>query len=646
MILALTAVLAAAPVADVSPFAVKRLADGSLEYSYDLSAVKVAGGTPDAIAAHGDEKVKAFLKGLPRSMKVRVASGGPIEVSAARGVEQGRLATSFAGVGDGPMSSDNPLATRGGARLRPALDPDEPHLLLSAEAIAWEVRQLELSTLAAEAVDAEPLQRELWAAVLDRAIKRSTGSQGDAREGAFALSARVAAASACLDPAKVPAAARASVDLSQLIDAELVRLGASLDALAAPAPWSWRPELTCAWVRARALAQPFERSRAGTAAVLVFLDLLEKDARLGQLWERLRARRDRFAGAPGAEPILLWKEKTGGKAGEALETLNAYLERLPMDAREPPGLLAQASTPFGRFLEELAGPERRQAFAELATAVQDGRVLARTDAWAPARDAALVPFCAPEGQKAIRFDGEWRDRLQLAFTALLGGHAELRGGGAAPQREELERSELKVNLLVPPHLEVEPLPELFSRGAESLERLVEALQAEKLGGLLALGPDGQRGGPVLGTARLWIPRLKGLAALANPESADAKELAEARRLAQAWRTEPGFSRDVREASAAPISMPGERQHAAIVGVSRRELAVTWAKPPRFEAVGDASPFVLLPAEQRYIVPVLVSVGALASPEKRPLDRSALKALVDRVQRDALQAEGAFAEALK
>jgi hypothetical protein len=231
---------------------------------------------------------------------------------------------------------------------------------------------------------------------------------------------------------------------------------------------------------------------------------------------------------------------------------------------------------------------------------------------------------------------------------LLGSAAEARGGSGGPEREDGDRSLLTVRLLVPPPLEVEPLPELFERGAQSLTRLVEALTAEKLTGLQALGNDGQRGSPVVATAKVWIPRLKGLAALANPETQAAKEIADGRRLASAWRSEPAFSKEVREAFASPISMPSERQHAAIVGVTRRELTVTFAKPPKIEAVGGAvgDTFVFAPSEQRYIVPVLVSVGAFASPTKKPLERQALKALVDGVQRDGVQAEGAFAEALK
>ena len=140
--------------------------------------------------------------------------------------------------------------------------------------------------------------------------------------------------------------------------------------------------------------------------------------------------------------------------------------------------------------------------------------------WPGARDAALAALCLPDSNKSLRYDGAWRDRLQGTFVVLQGRNAEARGDSSAPEREEGERSELKVRLLVPPLLEVEPVPELFARGAQSLERMNEALQAEQLTGLQALGADGQRGGPIVATAKVWMPRLKGLAALANPETPD------------------------------------------------------------------------------------------------------------------------------
>ena len=643
----LLAALAAAPMADLSPYSVKRLADGSLEYSYDLTAVKTLGATADANSAWGEDKVKAFLKSLPRSMKLTVAPGASLEVGSGRAVESGRLTTSFATISEGPMASDNPLADKAGSKLRAPLDPAEPKLLLSAEAIAWQVRQLELSALAAEELDTEALRRELWTRVLEAALARGKGRQGDAREGSLALVARLTAANACLDKTKVPASVRADSDLTVAVDAEISRLSESPDSLLAPPPWSWNQQ-QCGWIRARAIAQPFERSRGGTAAVLLFLDLVGSDPKLNALWNRVRSRRDRFLGVPATEQILLWREKAAGKPGEAIDALNEFIESLPQDARLPPPLVAAPVTPFGKFLDELSGAERRQAFAELANAVQDGRVKPAPTNWPLARDAALGALCLPEANKSVEYDGAWRDRLQSSFAALLGSTGDTRGDSPVPEREDGERSELKVRLLVPPALEVEPVPELFARSAQSLEKLVEALQTEQLGGLQALGSDGSRSGAVVATARVWIPRLKGLAALSNPEAPTAKELAEGRRLAAAWRAEPAFSKEVREASASPVSMPGERQHAAIVGVSRRELTVTFSKPPKMTTAPGVSTdaFVFAVSEQRYIVPVLVTVGATTTATKKPLERQALKSLVDGVARDAAQAEGSFAEALK
>ncbi len=639
--------LSGAPMAVVSPYALKHLPEGSIEYSYDLTAVKSAGGTADAIAAHGDEQVKAFLKGLPRTLKVTVASGTPLEVTAGRPVEPGKLTTAFATIGDGPMASDNPLANKGGARLRPAFDPDEPRLLLTAEAVAWQVRQIELTALAAEEVDTEVLRRDLWNRVFELALARHKASQGDQKEGALALLARVAAANACLDKSKVNAKARAEADVSAAIDAELITLTESPDALVPPQPFSWRPELACAWIRMRALAQPFERSRAGTTAVLTFLDLLQKEPKLAASWDQIRRRRDRFLGVPAIDAIVTWKELTNGAAGERIEGLNDFIESMPIIDRVPPPLVAWPETPFSKFLSELKGAERANAYAELATAVQDGRVVTPSTTWPTAQDAALAPFCRQDKGKAVAFDGDWRERFQATFAALVGSAAEARGGIGGVDPEDAERSELSVRLRVPPALEVEPLSDAFAREAESLEKLVEALQGEKLTGLSALGADGARGGPIVATAKTWIPRLKGLAALAHPDQQGAKEVAEGRRLATAWRAEPAFSKDVRETSASPVSMGAERLHAAIVGVGRRELAVSYQQPPKMELVGGALPGIELgPSEQRYIVPALVTVEAPANTTRKPVERSALKALVDAAQRDVTQVEGAFVEAVK
>lgn len=646
----LLAVALGAPMADVWPYAAKRLPDGSLEYSYDLTAVKTAGGTPDAKATHGDEKVAAFLKALPREVKVKVPAGGALDVGAGRGPEQTAMATSFALIGAGSMSSENPLARGPGARLRPALDPEEPKVLVSAELVAWQVRALEDSALAAVEVDTEAMRRDLWSKVAERAVDRFKASQGDAREGALALAARVTAASACLDAARVPDKVKADGELFTAVQAELQRAAGDHDSLVPPPPWSWSRELTCAWLRARMLGRPFEQSRAGTGAVLVFLDVLERDPKLKAQWERIRQRRDRFIGAVAPEPANEWREKAKGNPAQALDAMSDFIESLPVTQRTPPPLVALGVTPFTKFLGELSGAERGAAWHELASAVQDGRVAPAASAeagWPVTREATLAAFAIES--KAVQFDSAWRDGFVRTFAALQGGHHEARGGGKQPERESSERGDLKLRLQVPPMLEVEPLADVFSRATLSLEQLVQKLGAENLGALKGLHADGTRGGDtLLNEAKRLIPRLKGLALLASPTAKlDAKEVAEARRFVAAWRSDSALARDVRQAAATPIAMASERGHAAIVGVTRQELTVTFSAPPKAEVQGAAAASfeANTAAEQRYIVPALVTVGGVAPASRQPIDRAAVKALVESVKRDPTRVAGAFAEEL-
>ncbi len=639
--------VASAPLAEVWPYGVKRLPDGTLEYAYDLSAVKAAGVNVDARELHGEVKLVAFLKALPKTVRLQVSPGAPLELAAGRPPEGGRLATSFAGVSTAPVATDDALGNRGAARLRAALDPDEPKLLASVDVFAWQVRRLELATLAAVEQDTEALRRELWSAVLDRALKRLAASQGDAREGALALAARLAAGAACLEPGRVPAALRAKAELSTAIDAELQHLEGVAELRAVPPPWAWRPELTCAWLRARAMAQPFAPSRAGTAAVLLFLELLAKEPKLAALVARIEQRHRTFLGEADDRALARWKAVAKPEA--SLDDLGAFIEALEPSERTPPGLLAQPATPFGRFLEGLVGAERRGAFEELATASQDGRVGLKGEGWVVAREAALAQLCVGEAAGAgVQLDGDWRERLRGTFEALVGSAAQAQGGQGAPSRDEGDRTDLKVLLRVPPVLEVEPLAAIYAKQAAGLRALAAALAAEKLGGLAALGPEGQREGGALAAANALATKLEGIAALADPARAASPEAAAGRRALARRRAEARLAEDVREASAAPVSISTERQHAAIVGVARRELAVTFARAPTIRAVTPEAMTGLeaLPAEQRYLVPTLVTVGAAAAPGVQALDRRAVRALVEAHGRDVVQVEGAFTEALK
>jgi hypothetical protein len=641
---ALGVMLCAAPLADVWPYAVKRAPDGAWEYAFDLTPLKASKGTPDAVALHGEEQVKAFLTRLPRTATVRVRAEG-VDISAGRELEWGALASAFSQVGDGPWTSDNPLTKKPAAKLRAPLDPEEPKVLVPVDLVAWQVRQLEDAALAAVELDTEVLRRQLFTRVAERAVARFLSSEGDAREGALALAARVLAAAACLDEGKLSAALPAGV--LGAAKAEVQRLSQDADALVAPVPWNRTPELSCAYVRSRALGQPFEQSRAGTAAVLTYLLLLEKDAKLAALHQRVARRLDRFVGAPAVDALTTWKAQAKGDVEATIDRLGEFLDALPVAERRPPGLLALPTTPFWSFVRQLEGAELGAVMEELSVAVQEGRVAPSTaeDAsWPVAREAALAALMT-DGVKGVGVDGAWRARLKTAFGALQVAHLDGRGGGQEVSAEAPERNALSVRLNVPPTLEVEPLPLVYARLARSLEVLVQQLAAEGLASLTGVEVDGRRGGVVAQEAKRWIGRLRGLAKLATPgiPPPTGPDVVEARRYLAAWRAESG--RDVRQAGAAPRSMGGARAHAAIAGVSRRELVVDFSGRPSLSVVGAPEGLTAQAAEQRYLVPVLVTVGATAPADRRVLATKALRAALDAVGRDATKAEGAFVEAL-
>lgn len=639
--------MTAAPMADAWPYAAKRLPDGAIEYAYDLTPIKAAQGSVDAHEAHGDLAVAAFLKTLPREVKVRVAAGATVDVTAGRGPESRPLAQAFSQVYEGPLESDNPLAKKGGARLRPPLHPDEPKLLVSAEMLAYQVRALEESALAAAELDTESMRRDLWSKIAERAALRFKTAQGDDREGSLALAARAMAANACLDATKLPD--KTDPEVNTAAAAEISKLAAVPDIFSPPPPWSWSPELTCASVRLRVLGSPLEQTRGGTAAEVIFFELLAKDPKLKNLDARIRARRDHFLGKPASDPLTVWETTVKGDSAHALESLSEFIESLPITERRPPALLAMPTSPFMKFLSELSGAERGAAWDELASAVQDGRLTSSGEGWSSTREAELVPFVSVE-QNSVQFDSAWRDQLKSTFALLQGGSLEARATSGEPEPEATERSELRVRLMVPPLLEVEPLPEAFARAAKSLEALVGVLSAENLQSLRGLSPEGRRTDVLLPEAKRLIPRLKGLAALATGDGkGDVRELAEARRFVSNWnwKSEPGLTRDVRSATAFFLSMGSERSHAAIVGVARRELVVAFSSEAKVEIIGAPAGLETdTAARQHYLVPVLKTVSVTAPAGLKTLDRSTVRTLVDGVARDYNKVDEVIIESLR
>ena len=141
---------------------------------------------------------------------------------------------------------------------------------------------------------------------------------------------------------------------------------------------------------------------------------------------------------------------------------------------------------------------------------------------------------------------------------------------------------------------------------------------------------------------------RGLERLASPHGSRGPDadLTAARRFLASWRNDARLSRDVRLAAASMRADKEQRTHAAVVGVTRRELVVGYAGKPEAEVVGGGKGFELYTdAEQRYVVPVAVTVSARAPAARKPLDRAALKAAIDGAGRDPVKVEGAFGEAL-
>ena len=638
----------ATPIAEVWPYQVKRLPTGELEYGYDLTGVKAHGSTPDAVAAHGEPKVKEFLKALPRETTVTLKQGSGLTLSSGRGAEPVPLVTSLSAISTAKVLSNNPLARAPGSLMRPPLHPEEPKVVLSAEGVLWRARRVVEGAEAAITLDGERLHASLWSKLAERTLARMKTVNGDAKEGAAALAGRLYASGACLDPAKIPAAAKASPEVSAAAFAELATARADADTLVPPRFYGWNKELACARIRLRILARPFPQSRAGVAAALTLLGLLSADPKLEASWVALRARRDSLTTGPAKEPLLDYRERSGGKVDDALENMAAFIDALGERLPPVPPPFEAGSTPFSQFFSELEAAGRISAVDELLAAAQDNRLAL------PAKPLAFPQFeealacLASEDPKGVQLDAAWRDRRASAFAALTGGHRESSDEGRDLTEPQDEKSDLRIRLLVPPALEVEPATRAYVKAAEALDQLAEALPKLGLAATQAMQPEGGRSGETVpAEARRLASILRGLSKLSadvSPAEGD-KDLAEARRFLAGWRTDPAFLKDVREARALEVNQGSQRAHAAIIGVARRELLVGFQR--KIETTQPAfGTFDVAPAEQRYLVPVLVTRAALGKATALPMERSVLKALCETAKRRPNEIEAAFVDAMK
>ncbi len=645
--------------AKVWPSKVKRTED-RLEYVYDLSAVKAGAVSPDARAEVSPNELSAFLARLPKEARLSLTLEGAVVAMAAHGgLERAPLAPTFSKVPPSPVSGDSP-------RLLPSLD-----------LVLWKVRQVEDGALAAIEIAAESgslgltLSRaELWRRVLAESVERFRNLTGNARDGARVLAARVAASN-CLDTSALLPELEATPELVEALGREVAAFRED-SSMVPRSPYSWSQKLRCIWVRQRVLGTPLPNDRAGVAAALTLLSILDADAKLARAYAELRQLRDVLHGKPGEDPLEQFRTVAGdaGPSG-ALGDLPGFYERLAVafggaEGAPKPAVFELPQTPVTQFLAQLQAAERVNAMDELAIAIQEGRVALTPELhspWALYRASALAPLLLPEQEGGMAghliVDAPYRSRLTTAYFALQLAH---RPEDEPSHEEEVPSDdgsvELKIRLEVPPHLEVEPLPAAYARAARSLERLRTYLESNrKAGALVGLTPDGRRRETLRAEVGRLAEVLEGLSLLSHQVAGpgpsavdhrpdDDRALKAARKFLASWRSDPDLGLDVRALEAPLVVVPGEPVASGVFGVGRREVRSTFSTAPRVEVSSAAEGLVVpnVAAAQRYFIPVLAT-GSAVSANARHLSRAQFRALCDRSGRLREAIESALVDVL-
>jgi hypothetical protein len=639
-----------APVAEVWPWAARRLEDGRVEYAYDLTGLK-AGISQARTAGEVDpEWVKSLAGKLPDAAHVVVdLSAAAFALDVSSGAEPGEPVPSLATARSGERVRAGPLDEPPGPRLLPALHPGVARVLPSVDLLAWKARLANASLLSSleQAADEGrvgwPLGlRAFWVAVAERSLSRVKTTEGDAQEGAALLAAHVAAAlerqaplPGSLGKGLASGAATSAVFKERRGAAAGVRPLSLRAALASPAHGRE--------ARDAVLALPLPESRAGKAAALTFLLLLEGDARLSGTWEAWQAFRRDTWGAPALDVLAAWSAVVKGLGGPAaaLEDFPACVAALQQAKLRSPPLVATVRTALEARLEDVGR-------ADLVSTLQGPAEEPSADApWLSAADAAFGALLAtPDAADLPRREnsGRYRERLGQAFLAtwpLPAAPAE--AASSAPAEAEPPPPAARVALMVPPHLAYEPAGAFLERMAHAYGRLVALLErAPRLGTVTRTLPGGQKAGPVKAEAEALRALYRGawLLVRATPpaDPVESAALARAEAFLSGWRTDVDLQQDVRLARA----LPGGGA-VLVHGVSRQELKVGWARLPRVESM-DVDPRLGLYAErraaQRYLLPLLVT-GHLPELSRALPDRAGFQSLSDKQGRRPSAVEAAL-----
>ncbi len=659
---------------EVWPSRARTLEDGRVEYLYDLRPLKAGKVQFDPGPDADQAAVAAFLESLPNETRVMSRpEKATLVIDAPGGLEGAPYATSFSRVVAGPFVPASQFDRREDPDGLPALHPGAPKLLPSADLLLWKNDVVQDGVLAgiALATDAGeravPLGRKaLVERLLTAALARYQSSTGTVKDGARRLAVRLGGVLGA-STGRIPDALLAIPDLRD----EAAEASGNLtrpEPRFPPSPRSyWSPALTAAAIRERALGQPLGTDRQGHAAALTLLAILDADPKLKAAWDAQRDLRDRLLGKPQLERVDDYRAaaKEEGVAA-ALDDLSGFLARLSsLEEGQGAAIMSRAESPVSRFVDQLHGPEQLQAIDELTLAVQDGRYsLAgpEDEGWAAGRHRWAAFLLRPAAGDAARVfpTGAWRDRLVRTFQALFGLHAEVDSGQADDPTEVVSSHAFKVRLKVPPHLELEPLPEAYAEAALAWTRLDAALKDHRAAAkITGVRPNGARRPQSIAKDAHDLARLyRGLALLsrvslgedAARSDADQALVKHARRFLSGWRKDDDLGQDVRYLlPASPTEEDGLILHSGAFGVSRREIEVRFERPPELEirtSRSEQAQLFIADAEafQRYQVPVLAT-GAVQVRRTAPLDIEEFRRICDRAGRTREAIEAALPGAM-
>ncbi len=647
-------------VADVWPARVARAADGRLQYTYDLSAVKTGQLSTQIRSELGEKPVAELLSKLPATARLAVApDAGGLALSGGDS-EHAALVPSFAKVSAAAMADSVERTQLPGPRSATRLIP-------SVDMLLWKAKQLDDGLGASIEVAAEngslglPLgRRELWNRVLEVAVSRYQSSEGEEQEAALLLAARLGASN-CLDSSLAPQIARRNADVAAAISAESNRLKLALAPAEPSGIYRWSRELACIQIRERVLNEPLPASRTGLRAALLLIQILEREGRLDRGYAALQKLRDSFFGAPREDLFEKYRSALSADAtADAPSTVPEVIERLraagirSAEDGSPP-LFARPETPLSRYVETLRRTEKRYAPLELALGIQEGRIAvtpAADSAWSIWRLAPFLPLLRPEqgDAKQLMLDAAYRSRLLAVFYALISARDESAEPEPSPKASDADTApayELAVRLMVPPQVSIEPLADVYGQVAAGYARLEQVLMENgKASTLQALRPGGGRANA---QARMQVREMRrlflGLEILAarsaglsreskGPE--EASSVAAAERFVAHWREDPELAQDARFLDPSELQSADKGTlHSGILGISRRELEVSFSSPPDVEWIGG-SPSAGLQADpsasELYLLPVLTT-GIVASARPGSLDRARFQAICDKAARE-------------